>query len=318
VFAERLKRLRKLLGTSARAKISASDQKAWTELFDFRELEFGGTWLLLLKRVAARIDPPDGTTRERSSKQLKQAFRQLASVPGAADRLAEALAAVEREDPSLLPARSGPQRVHRARAQVREVHVENFKAVERMRLDLAPARIDEDSRTLASALVILGENATGKSSLLEAIALTLASDRARKALNLNWRTIPLDPSQMGVDGVSKPALSRIRLTFDTGQTATLTIHGDTATQGGELGNERVAVFAYGAFRRFSGDAPAANSSQHVRNLFDASSLANPEPWLRSLTPKAFEAVVRALRDLLSIEGDFEVIQRTGSSGSCEW
>jgi hypothetical protein len=61
VFAERLKRLRKLLGTSARAKISASDQKAWTELFDFRELEFGGTWLLLLKRVAARIDPPDGT-----------------------------------------------------------------------------------------------------------------------------------------------------------------------------------------------------------------------------------------------------------------
>lgn len=312
VFEERLRDLGRLLSRGAGAK-STVDDAAWSTLFEFRKLEFGGTWLLLLKRVAARIRLADGSPADHSIRQLRQAFRSYSKLPDAPERLASAIRDIMKEDPSLVPVDPTQRRTARARSRLGRVLVEGFKGVERMDLQIPPPRSDADGRPVASALVILGENATGKSSVLEAIALTLASETARRILDLDWRTIPLDPGQMGGEESKRRSPARVRLEFDSGQTATLSIGDDGTYPGGELGTERVSVFAYGAFRRFSDDAPSPNTSQHIRNLFDASPLPNPEGWLRSLSPQTFETVIRALRDLLSIEGDFEVIQRAGRS-----
>ena len=127
----------------------------------------------------------------------------------------------------------------------------------------------------------------------------------------DWDEIPLDPSQMGGDDKSPKRSAQVRVEFDSGQVSSLNIANGEAVVRSEFGSERVALFAYGAFRRFATDAASAPTIRHIHNLFDAEPLANPEPWLKSLTPERFNMVVAALRDLLAIEGDFEVIQRVG-------
>lgn len=286
----------------------------WGELFDFNRIEFGGTWLLLLKRIAERIDLPDGSPVKSGRKQLGQTFRQLSIGTTGQDSLARALSEISREDLGLRSISPGSRRVHRVRAQLKDVEVVNFKGIEQLQLELLPPQVDEKTGGYqAPALAILGENATGKSSLLEAIALALTSEDARNSLDVAWQCVPLDRSQMGVEAVEAPGRARVRLTFDSGQTATLAISKDEALARSEFGTERVAVFAYGAFRRFADEGAGLTSSRHIRNLFDASALANPEPWLRALPRETFNLVIRTLRDLLSIEGDFDVIQRVGKS-----
>lgn len=308
VYADRLARLRALLARSGSASRSRKSEAGWSELLDFGRMPFGGTWLLLVKRIARKIDFPGDVGVPSRRAQLAHAFRQLADGPAALDLALEELA---REDPRLVSVGALGPGGGRLRADLRRIEVERFKGVERLSLDVPLPEAAPDGRARAPALVILGENATGKSSLLEAVALTLATDDARKALAPDWRSLPLDPTQMGREEGRPSASAHVRLSFDGGRSATLAVSDAGAVARSDFGSERAAVFAYGAFRRFGEEAPAPSSSRHVRNLFDFTPLPDPEPWLRSLPPAAFSMVVRALRDLLSIEGDFDVIQRSG-------
>jgi hypothetical protein len=312
-YSANLDLLRALLVGARRIKGVNASSSMWNELFDFGNMEFGGTWFLLLKRLAMRIDSPMGSNVRASRKQLKQFFQQLVG-PGAGDSFDRALSEVSREDVGLRSVSAGSTKTQGLRAQLQQIEVVNFKAIEKIELRLPPARVDEESGGYqAPSLIILGENATGKSSILEAIALTLTSEEVRRSLEIAWSSVPLDPSQMGLEEVRKPGGAQVRLSFDSGQTASVTISDGEATARSEFGSERVAVFAYGAFRRFADDGAELRSSRHIRNLFDATTLANPEPWLRSLAPETFNMVVRTLRDLLSIEGEFDVVQRFGRS-----
>ncbi|WP_210338347.1 AAA family ATPase [Ensifer sp. ENS03] len=312
-YKTNLATLKRLVGNLRPVRKPPSTPDAFDELFGFDRMEFGGTWLLLLKRLAVHIDLPEGPIGLRR-RQLKDGFRRLAAAADGVERLNQAIAAVVREDPALRSAGTGPKRIHRVRAQLRSVDVANFKSIERLTLELpAPLVTAERVVQRTPSLVILGENATGKSSLLEAIALALATEEARRFIDIDWPSIPLDPKQMGSSETHGTLEARVRLEFDSGQTATLSIGEQGSRVRTEFGSERVAVFAYGAFRRFASEYAGAPSSRHIKNLFDASPLANPEPWLKSLAPETFDMVVRTLRDLLSIEGDFDVIQRVGPS-----
>ncbi|MDN5546702.1 MAG: ATP-binding protein, partial [Rhodococcus sp. (in: high G+C Gram-positive bacteria)] len=66
--------------------------------------------------------------------------------------------------------------------------------IEDLTLDL-PAPTTPDAP--AAAKLILGENAAGKSSLLEAIALAFATPAARKATGQKAKSLLLDPVHMG-------------------------------------------------------------------------------------------------------------------------
>lgn len=303
--------LRRLLSERRKGKVPPAAGR-FDELFDFERLEFGGTWLLLLKRIAERVPMPDGTSMPVRLKQLKSGFVRLSAISDAVGRIDKAVAEITLEDPRLKAVSSGPRRLDRVQAQLRRIEIENFRAIERLTLDMPVVDVgDPEFAQSTASLVVLGENATGKSSLLEAIALALTTEEARRNLDLDWGSMPLDPGQMGEEDGASAADARARLKFDSGQTATLVVNGNGAQVRTEFGSEHVAVFAYGAFRRFAADASPPPSSRHVRNLFDASPLAHPENWLRGLPPRRFEMVIRTLRDLLSIEGDFDVIQRVG-------
>ncbi|MEF9674037.1 AAA family ATPase [Pseudomonas sp. PCH446] len=77
------------------------------------------------------------------------------------------------------------------------------------------------------------------------------------------------------------------------------------------------VFAYGAFRQYQKRVRRYSPGRSVINLFDSTALlSNPEKWLLSLKEDDFNNVVRALRDILSIEGRFKVMERDIEKQRC--
>jgi len=302
-----LERLRQALDRPAHSR----QQADWDGLFAFSKLEFGGTWFLLLRRIA-RLIGALSSTRPRTSRTMIQRFYDGLGEPGEARGSVEtALEALAREDGGLRAGRRAVGAIYLVRAPVTEVAITNFKAIERLTIQIGATKKDGEVRTKprTASLVILGENATGKSSILEAIALALTTKSARDALELPWSKLPLDPSQLGLERGRLARRAEVRVQLATGQSTTLAIEQGVPTVRSELGNQVVPVFAYGAFRRFASGTRRFAPHKHIRNLFDGDTLSNPEPWLKSLNSDDFNLVIRTLRGLLSVEGEFDVIQR---------
>ncbi|XQM38687.1 ATPase AAA-type core domain-containing protein [Cupriavidus sp. H19C3] len=300
-------------------EVRSRDSASWEALFDFTSLEFGGTWYLLLRRIARWINQAEGHNRQVSREQIRAFFMRLMEKDDAGNMLAWALGAASSYDnePPVQRWSTAANGFRTAQASVAGVKLTNFKSIERLELKLPePASSANDNPPPVPSLVILGENATGKSSILEAIALTLAPIAARHALRLSWPSMVLDPLQLGSDNPSRDQREcTVELTLTDGSSVRLAIERGVATVDSALVDQRLPVFSYGAFRRFAKGVHRAGPHVHVRNLFDGSTLSNPEPWLRSLRQEHFDMVIRTLRDLLSIDGEFDVIQRDSGDGS---
>ncbi|QQD55333.1 AAA family ATPase [Pseudomonas fluorescens BBc6R8] len=292
-----------------------NDSPDWKLIFDFPMIEFGGTWFLLLRRIARWIAVSKAVRWQTSSNLIRAFFLRLADDGDAIYHLEAALSAIAEEDEGLRARRWSISPMYTARTSIAAVEISNFKAIEGLQLTLsepAARRGDLVSRRVPS-LMILGENATGKSSILEAISLALTTPAARAALNVPWTQLVLDPSQLGLEHVNTALPAGVRVKFTNDQSVTLTIEHGAPTVRSDLGNHHVPVFAYGAFRRFLTGTRRPAPHKHIRNLFDGSTLSNPEPWLKALKQDQFDMVIRTLRDLLSIEGEFDVIQRERGS-----
>ncbi|WP_035036120.1 AAA family ATPase [Caulobacter sp. AP07] len=306
------KRLQALGAFLAQAEREPEEERTvQASLFDFADMEFGGTWFLLLRRIALRIAKLLEVRWSTSRANIFRFFLRLAAQERAAAGFNTALEAVALEDTSVRARQWSLGAVYSVRAPITRVEIQNFKAIEHLELNLSTGEIrpEEGASFVTPSLVILGENATGKSSILEAMALSLTTPAARGALDLTWPDFILDPSQLGLEQGHDDRRATVSIRLATGQSVKLTINDNGPSVSSELGNHQVPVFAYGAFRRYSRRALRPAAHKHVRNLFDASPLSNPEPWLKSLSKEAFDMVVRSLRDLLSIEGDFDVIER---------
>jgi predicted ATP-binding protein involved in virulence len=235
----------------------------------------------------------------------------------AAALLAQARHMLQREDARLHASDNQPTAPESVVESVTAIHIRNFKAIEQLDLKLkeAPARSLARSEPLVPALVILGENATGKSSILEAVALTLVPAAVRNALNIPLAELVMDPAQLGVDGADQATRAQIRIELSNQHWVELAIDQQAHAHTSNLDNQQVPVFAYGAFRRFTRSSQRITPHAHVRNLFDGNVLSNPEPWLSQLRQDRFDMVIRALREVLAIDGDFDVIQRAQDSGT---
>jgi len=299
-YSQRLDLLRNSL------MVARLESRNWQELFDFDGLEFGGSWYLLLRRIARAIGGP-GTRTSRAF--LRFFYQTLLGDQRADDLLNQAIRVMENQDANFRGSRWRTGSVYSLRSPIQSVQIRNFKAIERLDLNLEPS--DLLSSPMTPSLVILGENATGKSSILEAIALSLASPHARTALKLPWSRMTLDPSQLGKSEGRLSRRAEVKVSLENGQSVTLAFDRRAPTIQSEFGNHQVPVFAYGAFRRFLTRSHRWTPHRHIRNLFDGSTLSNPETWLRKLPPDSFNEVVRTLRDLLSMEGSFDVIERDG-------
>lgn len=275
-------------------------------LFNFAAMPFGGGWYLLLRRILEVYLAREPSSYPLTEPQIRGHFLRFAARPNARAELDEFLEVLKTRDEHALRSRRGSQaRVGEAR--LTKVSITNFKGIENLEFELAPmSALIEDAA--ASSLLFLGENAAGKSTLLEAIALALAPVEALNQLELEPEELRLDPTMMGAKTGQPADLAKVVLSFADGNEHALLIDRQFRPSGrGAL----PPVFAYGAFRQFRGGAKNYSASRAIVTLFQSDVLiGNPEPWLLKLDDETeFDEVARTLRVLLSGEEDFDVIRK---------
>ncbi|WP_241090662.1 AAA family ATPase [Pseudomonas viridiflava] len=288
-------------------------------LFDFAQLEFGGLWYLTCRQIIMFLTGNNPQRLSLSPIRIEQAFQKFAkSVNGQKidrDALEEWLNNPLRE---MFTEDSQMGRAFtESPPTLSAISLTNFKGIEQLELIVPSAEVSsvEQAAPLKPALLILGENAAGKSSILEAIALALSSDEARAELKLDVSALPLDPELLGERSAPRRGLATVDLRFDDGSSRTLTISDGRFSMEG--GSEVPPVFAYGAFRQYQKQIRRYSHGKSISNLFQSDKLlSNPEKWLLGLDQENFNNVVRALRVILSIEGEFEVMERDFNNQRC--
>ncbi|HEX4959294.1 MAG TPA: AAA family ATPase [Thermoanaerobaculia bacterium] len=178
------------------------------------------------------------------------------------------------------------------RRTIERISIKNFKAIRQLDINLAGA-----PEEMYSWLMLLGENATGKSSVLKALALTLMGEKKRRELGLRPDDVLSHGASEGrirvwLTGVSKP----LELQYRSGDEI---FEGETS--------EKVLLLGYGSTRLLPKAEVTERSSSprgpiEVGNLFDPTvKLVDAEGWLGSLTePELFGAAVRVLKELLPL------------------
>ncbi len=209
---------------------------------------------------------------------------------------------------------------------IKAVTINNYKSLEKIQFDLPQELHAHDQLRLqahstgeipkAPCLLILGENATGKSSILEAIALACLPERIREDLALNPKKLTLNPEYMG-DPKKKPRKSSaVEVDFHGARPLKLSISTSrntiNHTAASKVGSRVLPlVFGYGAHRLYGGDN-AQKPIGRVETLFRTDrEMPDPQPWLTGLArsdPSALHEVVAALRYIIEIDGEFRDIE----------
>ena len=182
-------------------------------------------------------------------------------------------------------------------------------------------------------MLILGENATGKSSILEAIALACLSDQARDSLGLTPSKLILNSRYMGAARGRARSASNIRVEFHGVPSLALKISagkGNSKNRGHfepvrknevELQSPPL-VLGYGAHRMYGKQNDDRSAGPVGTLFFNDRQLPDPQPWLASLKKGGTEdsedlhEVVAALRHIIQIDGEFrniEVVQAQGDT-----
>lgn len=314
------------------------------DLFDFANMDFGSAWYLMLYRIGERWCPLAGVTRRLAPSQIKRTFEKLSN-SDTRDVLGEVLDELREEDaghaldsiPTIdfksieeeVPSPT-PELLAQRYKLIQSVSIRNFKALEA--IDIAmPKPEEEDGKSdgdQPGALLLLGENATGKSSILEAITLGCISPDAFDALNPDSGKCILNPRYMGQrlensQGEKDQRDCEIIVTLEGGaEFRTRLSRAAPPKRQMRTGprrrwrkiNEQDAplIFAYGAHRLFGRKSDSHGPLSNVCTLFDDGQLVtDPEAWMIRLyenDPDALDSVVAQLRSLISIDGHFTSIE----------
>lgn len=196
---------------------------------------------------------------------------------------------------------------------LKHIRIQNCKGIEDLDFDMPESRPDVPG---ASGMVLLGENSTGKSTVLQAIALSLIgaehakslvtapSDYLRRKDRERWALFDAEEMRIETDvfgGKLTPFwLNQYRQEFEGS------------------GSQEVLVLGYGPRRYFSKEKRVKRSTPATRvaSLFSSeATLAHPGPWLNSLKDYQFDAVARGLREILALNPEDDLLNDP-SMGVC--
>lgn len=201
-------------------------------------------------------------------------------------------------------------------ARLRRIRIRNFKAIEELTIDV-PDGVEtvrvgplHDRRERTSAVnwkMLLGENACGKSSILQAIALALFGPEIA------------DEPQMSLDKLRRRGIgnkqSFVELSF-RGYERPLRLRLNRRSFKYNWEPEfKLFIRAYGATRLFQSDpehydANRATERRRVGNLFDPLfPVIDVNTWLMGLDEGDFNVAARAIRNLIAGVGDQEEVGR---------
>ncbi len=180
---------------------------------------------------------------------------------------------------------------------IERIEVRNFKGIQQLAIDL---RGGDGARV--PWLALIGENGIGKSSVLQAVALALAGDDYRRELPVR----PEDVLRFGCKSGSVQVFlaggqEPIQLRFRRGSS-------DFEATPSE---PQVSFLGYGATRllpRAGHEPRPGRSYSRIDNLFDPFiPLQDAEQWLLSLDQEKFDQSARAIKDLLSMEEENNIV-----------
>lgn len=185
---------------------------------------------------------------------------------------------------------------------IERIEIRNFKVIQDLSLQLPL-----DSPDRGSWLLLLGENGTGKSSVLQAVALALMGDRARRRLKL-------DSASRFVRYGCKQGYVRVHLTGGS-EPVELKFRSDADNFTTNTPEPKVLLLGYGATRllpRRGSPIAKASAFSKVDNLFDPfTALSDATNWLYNLGDKHFDQVAQSLKELMLLDGRARLIKTTG-------
>ncbi|RWY75274.1 AAA family ATPase [Rhizobium sp. WSM1325] len=192
---------------------------------------------------------------------------------------------------------------------VERIKATNLRAISKLDLNVA------DTAGQAPWLMLLGENAAGKSTMLQALVLALVGDRYRNQL---INALGLDPGTMVRAGASFGEIS-IKLSGATAPRVLRVYHdGRIETTGREA---QLMLAAYGSTRllpRRDGPKHQGTTYARVENLFDPFvPLVDAQEWLIEASPAEFDYAAIAIKKALAIDLDRELVKRDEEVGLIE-
>jgi uncharacterized protein (TIGR02646 family) len=222
-----------------------------------------------------------------------------------------------------LASEKGRETFRMQRRQIEHISIRDFKGIESLEFDLRPG----SGRT--GWLMLLGENGAGKSSVLQAIALTLIGAKylrtlvARRQMKLA-EYVRSGASQAEVSVKLSGFVGPHRLTIKSNGRATFRKpSGDVAEVRMEESQPKVhakrtrsaeiqsVLLGYGATRLLPRQIYPSYGIRFARvdNLFDPFlPLFDAELWLLGLDRREFNRVALVLKDLLALDADAELIR----------
>lgn len=181
---------------------------------------------------------------------------------------------------------------------IERIEIRNFKIVENLTI-----QIPAESSDKGSWLVLLGENGTGKSSILQAAALALMGNRHRSALKLNASDFVRSGKESGYVKV-----------YLTGSPEPIELHFKKGSRlfSATPADPKVLLLAYGATRLLPrGGIKAQDRRIAYSNRIEAAkayNLFNPfiplndaTKWLWQLEEQEFDRIARSLKDLMLLK-----------------
>lgn len=185
---------------------------------------------------------------------------------------------------------------------IERVRIRNFKAIEDITISFEGGAEDKNPWH-----IFLGENGAGKSSILQAISLTLAGETNLKNLNLDAKSFAMkhkltsDTSvEVFLTGMAMPYVLRI-----DGVQNRFHVHPI---------DPDVTLFGFGATRLLGVDInPADSPLSNIENMFNPKrEMSGIDDWMCHLPEETFDQVARSLKDILALEGDGYFIRKNNN------